>query len=374
MKTISCMTLRSGKFVFSCDHDATLIREKQIEAQTLYNTVCDLPILPAMAAQLETELIRKSIFGTAAIEGNTLNEEEVQAVMDSPSREKLRSRSEKEVVRLQALYRALEKESRPDKSYTVRERTIKSIHKILTEGLDYHHNSPGKYRNEIVKVGDRNHGGEYTPPKILEDVKLLMRKFCAWINSDGMLDGDPMLRAGLAHYHLAKIHPFQDGNGRTARFLEALILARAGYKYLPPMMSNHYYKNIDDYFITFSECRRKKSVTPFLSFYLDGVISNIREIREQIVFSIRQLSLKDFLTFQRREKQLTQRQHDLLQILLETFEPFTLGDLFSSPTLKPLYQNVSEATARRDIKKLLQNAHILEKEKGKFSLNFRLLG
>ena len=78
-KTIT--TFKSGKFVFSSTFKKAQVSPLIMEFQILYETIKDLPILPALATRLEEELIRRSIFSTAAIEGNPLREEEVNRII-----------------------------------------------------------------------------------------------------------------------------------------------------------------------------------------------------------------------------------------------------------------------------------------------------
>jgi Fic family protein len=93
-----------------------------------------------------------------------------------------------------------------------------------------------------------------------------------WINSEELLREDAAIRAALAHYYFALIHPFGNGNGRTARAIEALLLKNdAKIKFFVcVMLSNFYYKNIDNYFRAFSLSERNATydVTPFLEFFL----------------------------------------------------------------------------------------------------------
>jgi len=374
---IEYLTHKSGKFVFSCEYDDSIITPKAIEATILYSTVSELPILPQHAAQLKKDLIRRSIFGTAAIEGNKLTEDEVSEVLSKEKKAELKNKAEQEIDNLKRLYTFLK--GNPNESpWNVREKFIKDIHKVLTSRLDYYHNTPGNYRNEPVFVGNVEHGGTYTPPKTLDDIKTLMSIFTEWINSEEMLAIPPMTRACIAHFHLAKIHPFQDGNGRTSRFVEAMILDRAGIKYLPQTMSNYYYQNINEYFIASSDTHKtndRSDITPFLSFYYDGIISSLRDIKGQVIFSIRRLSLKDFYYFQKREKQITQRQLELLLVSLETLMDYSYSDLFSNPLLRPLYKGVSESTARRDLKKMYDYGYLqFNEELSRYRINLLFLG
>jgi Fic family protein len=251
------------------------------------------------------------------------------------------------------------------------EDNVKTIHKRVTEGIDSERNIPGRYRSHKVKVGDREHGGIYTPPKYYKDIEMLMSHFYKYINSEPLLSMGPLLRAGAAHYYLGKIHPFGDGNGRTARIIEALILKSAGIKYVPPMVSNYYYRNMDEYYWAFSLTTKNRNheLTPFLLFMLKGLIESLEEIRKKIYGALRYLLFKSYADILRDEKTISERQYDFLRILIESKIEFTIDDLFFKPQFKALYRQVSVRTARRDIKKLLE-LNLLVADSGKFKVNY----
>ena len=375
--TVEAMTHKTGKFIFSCSYDEKRVSLLQARVQMLYESLVDLPILPEVAAQLREDLVRRSIFGTAAIEGNALSEEEVGEVIKAASQEKYSAKASIEIANLKATYELLDQVAKTNEPFAVDEGFIKNVHALITTGIKYHHNIPGAFRNEVVKVGDKDHGGVYIPPKTLDDIKNLVGLFEEWINHEPVASLDPMLRAALAHYYLAKIHPFLDGNGRTARFIEAVILKSAGFKFLPEVMSNYYYKKIHEYFFAFSLTQRKDKydVTDFLVFFLNGVEASLKDIKNFVVFSIRSLALRSFYRDLRASKTITRRQHDLLQILMKTMSSFTFHSLFSDALLRPLYGGVSESTARRDIKKLLDLGLLAQEEDAKrYRINMLFLG
>ncbi|OPX95127.1 MAG: Adenosine monophosphate-protein transferase SoFic [Syntrophorhabdus sp. PtaU1.Bin002] len=369
------MTFKSGKFVFSHKYDVGKLAPMIVEARILYQTVKDLPILPSLAAGLEEEIIRRSIFSTAAIEGNPLPEESVAGIVSQLAENTNPERAEKEIQNLKVAYELLVEADPKNPVTALDENHIRQIHSIITNGIEHEHNVPGLYRNHRVKVGDGDHGGVYTPPKCLADIENLMKEFLGWINSDNIMSLDPILRAGLAHYYLGLIHPFGDGNGRTARLIEALLMKSSGIRYAPIMLSNFYYTNIDEYFRVFSITRQDKEhmVTPFLEFVVKGVIASLYTIKDKIVYFIRQLILRDYYAFLLKEKKLSGRQHDLLTLLFENRRSFRLTDLFTVPMLRVLYKGVSERTARRDLKTLC-DLGVLTCEKDTYDLNLRTLG
>ncbi len=246
----------------------------------------------------------------------------------------------------------------------------------MTKDTEIGSNLSGKYRNEKVRVGDIDHGGVYTPPKNLADIKNLMKCYVQWINSNDLLNEDPSIRAAMAHYHLALIHPFRDGNGRTARLVETLLLKSAGIKFVPYMLSNFYYKNIDEYFYMFSLAEKNKEhdITDFLKLVLNGIISSLEELQGHIFSWIRGFVLKEFYSQLKKGRRITQRQFDLLVLLLEFDEEFSLNDLLEKDKFQVIYRGISERTVRRDVKKLLSEGLLSAAAENKFKLNKKVIG
>ncbi|MBW2195892.1 MAG: Fic family protein [Deltaproteobacteria bacterium] len=370
-------TIKSGYFRFSSNFSMEELTALLVETTVLYKTVVDLPILPQMSSRLEEELIRRSIFGTAALEGNPLTEEKVGEIISNSNGGVTTERAEKEIWNLKAAYDHVNTIPTSGSPLKITEELIKQIHAIVTHEIEHERNIPGRYRNHKVQVGDSEHGGVYTAPKCLPDIESLMKEYAEWINSDKIMTLDAFLRAPLAHYHLGLIHPFGDGNGRVARLVEALVLRFAGVKYVPAMLSNFYYRNMDEYFLVFSQSRRNKShdVTAFLKFALRGAVESLNEIKDKITFFIRKFALRDYYNYLRGKKIVTRRQHDFLTTLLESdLKPFTLKDLFAQSPYKLLYRDVTERTGRRDLKRLIELTLLGVTEDKKFALNLRTLG
>ena len=372
------LTHKSGKFIFSNVFSKNKITPLLLELNIRYKTLGGLPILPALATKLNEDLILRSIFGTAAIEGNPLTEEEVEKIVTETDKD-LKENASIEIKNLKNAYGLLQNIKFESENFILEEKVIKEIHSIITDNISHPYDIPGQYRNNRVKVGDLNHGGVYTPPKCIDDIKNLMSIFIDWINSSEIVKLGPIVRASLAHYYLGLIHPFGDGNGRTARMVEAFILRASNYKFVTYMLSNYYYLNKDDYFIAFSEAYKNpsKDTTPFLNFVLKGFKSALQELEEKITFYIRKFALKDYFNLLRDTKQITRRQHDLLNYLLSTAQTnvfFSINDLYTSSPYDILYREVSTQTANRDIKKLYSmNILGFNSNKKTYFLNLRLL-
>ncbi|MCK5147291.1 Fic family protein [bacterium] len=362
------LTFKSGNFVFSAKFSFDLLTPLLFESKILYQTINDLPILPRISSSLQEEFVKRSIFSTAALEGNPLSEDSVINIINNQDNYQDTDISKREIINLKKAYEFLPKTKPIEPFVCLSEQLIKDIHKLITDGIIINENFPGIYRSHIVKVGDTNHGGIYTPPKIQKDIINLSSEFIKWINSSEMKNINPIIRAALSHYHIALIHPFADGNGRTARLIEALILQSSGFKYMPVMLSNFYYKNMDEYYWTFSKSIKNKDndITMFLEFVINGIIESLIEIKSKITYHIRIFMLKEYFLTLRNEKQLSRRQYDFMFILIENIDYlFTLNDLQKNHFFKILYQDKSPSTMRRDINRLL-NLKLIKNTKEQF--------
>ena len=356
------------RFYFSRNYDDDLIASYLADAEKAYAQYKYLTLWPGLISKMEVEFLRKSIYGTAAIEGNPLNEDQVGELLKNGETAS-QNRSKQEIINLARAYEQAKTMNRD----VLSERDILAIHELLMSGID----SPGgTYRHTPVKIGDAAHGGTEVPPQRFKEIKLLMKEFIRFINSPEIVALDPMIRGGLAHYHFARIHPFSDGNGRTARLIEALLMGASPIRFVPALMSNYYHEHLDEYYSSFSTTRKDKSrdVTPFLEFVSRGVIDSVNFAGKEIVGRFRTASFEKHFQELLREKVISRRQLDLLEILLHTSTPFTFSDLTARQPFSLIYRTVSPRTAQRDLKKLM-DMNLLEKnDNGTYELNLRALG
>ena len=97
-------TFKSGPFIFSLNHDRTKLGDSLIRAKVQFLTIREIPILPNLASTIEDDLIRKSIFGTAAIEGNPLSEEAVKRILTEEEKMKATQKAERQIQNLKRAY------------------------------------------------------------------------------------------------------------------------------------------------------------------------------------------------------------------------------------------------------------------------------
>lgn len=238
---------------------------------------------PAAAGELLQVYLVKGVLATTAIEGNTLSEDEVRQSFEGtldlpPSREYL----EKEVENVLAAYNLARQEllDNPDLPFTVER--LREYNRLILDGLEVEEGVvPGHIREHSVVVGTYR-----AAPA--EDAEYLLTRLCDWLNSSEFdaLPNAPQLAAPLAivkavvaHLYLAWIHPFGDGNGRTARLLELQILLTAGFP-VPTcqLLSNHYNQTRSEYYRQLAlSSREPHGPLLFLAYAAQGFVDQLRE-------------------------------------------------------------------------------------------------
>jgi Fic family protein len=246
--------------------------------------VADLPIDVSVIASLRETARLASTHYSTQIEGNRLTQAQVKEAVQG-SRFPGRERDELEV---RHHYRALEfVEKLAAEGKPLTEEQLQSVHGLVMTGQL----KPTPYRDgQNVIRNSLSQDIVYMPPEA-KAVPGLMADLVAWINQQ-MYESDlpsPMI-AALAHYQFATIHPYYDGNGRTARLLANLILHKAGYGLKGIYSLDEYYaRNLSEYYTTLTVGpshnyhlgRAEADVTAFVSFFCAGMAEAFSAVRSQ---------------------------------------------------------------------------------------------
>lgn len=361
----------SKSFSFSEFYDINELNDLLNRAAVINNTISDIPVLPQQAAEMDTDISVMSISGTASLEGNAFTEDDVRTMLLHKRGKKYSDNQQKEIKNIIRAYVELDATETDGTPFIVTEDFIKQLHKTLTDSIDLMGNTPGVYRDKLVKVGSEEFGGVYRPP--VKDIDARMATFIEWINSAEVLALSPFLRAALAHYHLSMIHPFFLGNGRTARLLEAYILHSANIKHVAKMLSNYYYRHIDTYFTAFASSKKgKKDITPFLKLVLQAVNASLDELKDRVYGYLYDLTQREYLRILKEDGELNERQYDLIMLIMDENRGISLGILQTEKPFSYLYGKLTEQTARRDIKKLTDMKILVTKDSKIFELGTEL--
>ena len=211
------------------------------------------------------------------IEGTALSLDQARDILDGKKVPGVDRDDEKELLNYKKAMDFLSKYLGKDDP--VSEGIVRELHKITVKGVRGENADPGNYRKiQNYVVNSRTREVIYTPPAPLE-VPHLMREFTEWINKAE--DLSPILMAGIVQFQFVHIHPFIDGNGRTARLLSTLILYKTGYDFKRLFTISEYYdKDRSAYYQAIQTVRKNNmNMTPWLEYFVDGLRSQMKEIQ-----------------------------------------------------------------------------------------------
>jgi Fic family protein len=231
-------------------------------------------LMPKHEAWIRREIQVKRASGTTQIEGANLDEAAVSKLINRSSGGKLTEDEQANVNALEA-YEFIDYLS-DQHDIPIDELVIRQLNRyFIRTALETL--TPGVYRR------GRNTVGNFTPPD-QGDVPALMRSFALWLREEGD-EIHPVIRAGIAHIHLVAIHPFWDGNGRTARGLTTLVLQRSRYGLKKLLSLESYLYGIRSHYFTAIEkvlgthFSLEYDATSWLEFFTLALNQHISEFR-----------------------------------------------------------------------------------------------
>ena len=277
-----------------------------------------MPTQRGWVEDLQAIQLKREVAGTSRIEGADFTENELEeALQETP--EQLLTRSQRQAHAAVKTYRWIA--SLPD-DRPISADLIRSIHRLIVTGADDDHCPPGLLRgkDQNVVFGRPLHRGVEGGGECKRAFASLMRAV-----EREFPRHDLLIQALALHYHFAALHPFLDGNGRTARAVEALMLQRAGLRdSLFIAMSNYYYDEKEAYLVTLKEVReREHDLTSFLRFGLKGIAQQCQRLFREIRRHVSKALYRNVMhgLFQRlesdRKRVLAKRQLAILEVLLD---------------------------------------------------------
>ena len=252
-------------------------------------------ILPKNELKLRRQALVRMSHSSTAIEGNQLNVYEVEALV---KRKKIDA-PERDIFEVQNYLKALKYiEDVVRKKLPITEKVLLKIHKTVTDKTLPKEQS-GHYRKSAVYVVRRRPGLPtevmYTGPEA-KKVPTLCADLIKWIVASEKEDINPVIVAGIVHQEIAAIHPFADGNGRTARAMATLILYKRGYDFRKLFALEDYYnKDRQGYYkainIGKTYFERRVDFTPWLAYFVLGFKDEIDNVKKKVAtFSSRKIS------------------------------------------------------------------------------------
>jgi Fic family protein len=253
------------------------------------------PLVPIYEARFVSDALTRTVHHSTHLEGNDLTLQEAKKIIEGENIV-ARTRDIQEVINYRSVLKyldGLEKDLREGWQYELT--TLQKINALVCERL-VDPDQLGVFRSSQAVLKDDQTGEiVFRPPPAVE-VPYLLEDFFAWLNS---IDGKkihPVLRAGIAHYYVVAVHPFTEGNGRSARTFATLMLFVEGYdvkkffsleEYFDKDSAQYYQALFDVDTSSFGSDLADRDLTPWLEYFTQAMAIELTRIKEKV----KQLSL-----------------------------------------------------------------------------------
>lgn len=350
-------------FQFRPEFDATSMRlgEAFSKCQHLAGT----PLQPGLAEGLAEIYLAKGVNATTAIEGNTLSEGDVKEILEHrKALPRSQAYLQREVENVRDVLTAIDRDFASGLEFRVTPEWLKAQNKKILAGIECEdHVVPGEFTTESLLVGGIYRGA---PPA---DVPFLVDQLCSWLNhmldevsarddlSDDFKFVNVFHAAVLGHLYIAWIHPFGDGNGRTARALECAILAGS---HLVPwvssnLLSNHYNLTRNRYYTRLDAASRRGQVRAFVAYAAEGFVDMLREQIRFVQKMQRWVAWVNFVheRFQQETQGETSRRRRTLLLALPPDEHTPRNRLRTlTPEIALMYAHLQDKAVSHDTNRL----------------------
>lgn len=329
--------------------------------------IAGTPLRPDISKFLHRVYLAKGVAATTAIEGNTLTEEQVRQQIEgklkvSPSKEYLKQEVENIINGCNLILNEIAEGKLPP----LTSERIKALNGIVLKDLAHSDDAvtPGEVRRYSVGVMDYRGAPA-------ENCEYLLEKLCTWLN--GMVFPNEqeimgaILKAIVAHLYLAWIHPFGDGNGRTARLIEVQILLCSGVPApAAQLLSNHYNQTRSEYYRQLQQSSKSGGdITGFLRYAIQGFRDGLREQIDAIRGQHIEVAWINFVhdSFQSLDGEMDRRRRRLILELSAIGREWVGTDELSTMSGKIAreYFGKGPKTLQRDVERL-QEMGLIERD------------
>ncbi|MEJ2347704.1 MAG: Fic family protein [Patescibacteria group bacterium] len=323
------------------------------------------PLVPSFEKQFQSDAIVRTIYHGTHIEGNDLSLTQTKKVLEGED-VVARARDIQEVINYRNAMKLIEELTGKRGGYDIG--ILKDIHKETVQKI-VAEEKVGTIRTTQVVVKEGGTGKIIFQPPPFVEVPFLLEDFFEWLNSKDSKGIHPILKAGIAHYVLVAIHPFVEGNGRTARAFASLILLRENYDIKHFFaLEEHFDQDPASYYEAFSLVDRQspnigqRDLTPWLEYFTKVVAVELNKIKEKV----RKLSIDTRLKVKMgKQVALSERQMRLVEYISDQ-------GMAVMQDLKKVLPMVSEDTVLRDLKDLIDKGIV--KKKGRTKAASYLMG
>lgn len=304
------------------------------------------PILPLWEKKFKEDAIVRAVFHGTHLEGNQLEKDEAMDILMGKE-VVARPRDIQEIINYRKVIEFIDDEAKKQIE-KITEQIILKMHRIIVHNI-LPDETLGQYRTKQVVIRNSETGEvTFRPPPALE-VPFLMKEFVYWINKTTREDIHPLLKAGIVHHELVRIHPFVDGNGRVSRVLATLVMLLGGYDIRRFFSLEEYYDKDAISYYTHLQKASAGDITSWLEYFVHGAAIEFDRVKDKILKLSKDVKLKE--RFGGQQIYLTERQMKIVEYMQEI--GYIQNKMFAS-----VFPDVSEDTVLRDIQDMVKKGII----------------
>lgn len=324
----------------------------QVEAAK--EVIVNAPLVPDFEKEFQTDAIVRAVYHGTHIEGNDLTLTQTKQILEGESIF-ARDRDVQEVINYRNVVKIIDELSESKAEYNLQ--SLLNIHAAVVYNL-VDPAKAGVLRSTQVIIREEGTGKViFTPPPPIE-VPYLLQDVYAWLNDETAKEIHPVIRAAILHYVMVAIHPFVEGNGRTARAFTSLVMHREDYnvkKFFA--IEEHFDHDLSAYYDAFYKVDNQspnigeRDLTPWVEYFTESLAIELNKIKEKV----KKLSVDSRMRLKiGAQVALSARQMKLIEYLSDSGSG-------AMRELKDILPMVSDDTILRDLKDLLKKG-IIEKE------------
>lgn len=317
--------------------------------------IVNAPMLPSYEKKFREDAIIRMVHHGTHIEGNALNYTEAAEVIKG-TQITGRERDIQEVINYRNVIRYIEYVGEGDVSKgQITESVIKKIHALTVEKI-LPPEQCGEYRMVAVVVKNSQNGEvTFRPPPAIE-VSYQIEELTEWLATLKKDDIHPVLKAGIVHYELVRIHPFVDGNGRMSRACATLSLFLDEYDIKKFFSLEEYYDRDALHYYESLKSASSGDLTGWLGYFTEGLAIELTRIKEKIQRLSTDIRLKEKLGG--KQVFLTEREMEIMEFIEK-------NGYLQNQQFETLFPKISEDTILRDLKDLMDKGLITKVGKTK---------
>jgi len=320
------------------------------------------PLVPAWENQFREDAAARSVHFGTHLEGNDLSLAQAKKVIEG---QKIagRPRDIQEVLNYRRVLDYIDRlQEKSEKPIVYQLEQLKRVHALTCEKI-LGPDQCGKFRKSRVVVKDSASGQVAFIPPLPIEIPYQIEEFFNWLNSVEGRRAHPVLRAGIAHYEIVRVHPFIDGNGRVARAFATLVLFRESYDIKKFFSLEEYYdSDAPAYYKALQSVGILGSTTGWLEYFTLGLAVELGKIKEKVESLSLDSGLKNKLG---KQITLSSRQVKVIKYLKEN-SVLLMGDA------KKILPMISDDTILRDLRDLIKKRIIVREGRTK-GVRYRLI-